>query len=67
MVLCLVPVGSDDVQIKFRGPRALKAAIDKAAKKDMNARTATAWLISASLAKLREQGIDVEGDRKRGK
>ena len=47
MVLSLVPVSSDDVQIKFRGPRALKSAIDRAAKKDMNARTATAWLISA--------------------
>jgi Asp-tRNA(Asn)/Glu-tRNA(Gln) amidotransferase B subunit len=60
-------VGTDDVQIKFRGPKRLKDAIEKAAAKDMNARTVTAWLISASLEKLKAQGIDVEGEsRKKG-
>lgn len=56
-------MGSEDVQIKFRGPPALKAAIEKAAKRDMSARTVTAWLVSAALAKLKEQGIDIEGER----
>jgi Asp-tRNA(Asn)/Glu-tRNA(Gln) amidotransferase B subunit len=58
-------VGTDDVQIKFRGPKRLKDAIEKAVAKDMNARTVTAWLISASLARLKEQGIEVDGEQKR--
>ena len=58
-------MGTDDVQIKFRGPKRLKDAIEKAAAKDMNARTVTAWLISASLARLKEQGIEVDGEQKR--
>jgi hypothetical protein len=61
-------VGSDDVQIKFRAPKALKDAIDRASEADMSARTATAWLIAAALEKLSRQGVAV-GDavpKKRG-
>jgi hypothetical protein len=61
----LVPVGSDDVQIKFRAPKALRDAIERAADRDMSSRTATAWLISAALQKLKDQGVDIEGERKK--
>jgi hypothetical protein len=63
----LVPVGSgdDDVQIKFRAPRALRDAIERAVQRDMSSRTATAWLIAAALQKLKEQGVEIDGERKK--